>query len=936
MGIATGTTLGRYEVRSLLGAGGMGEVYLAQDTQLRRPVALKLLPAQFTQDEDRLHRFEQEAYAASALNHPNILTIYEVGHIDATRFIAMEYVEGETLRRHLSRSNSISGEGHSTGHGIKLHEALEIAIQIASALAAAQTAGIAHRDIKPENLMLRRDGYVKVLDFGLAKLTERPETTDTEAPTRAMVNTSPGAVMGTVNYMSPEQASGVTVDSRSDIWSLGVLLYEMVTGRLPFEGPTPSHVIVSILEKDPPSLTRYITDAPEALEWIITKALTKNRDDRYQTAREMLTDLRRLKQRLDASAEIERSVSPDSGNRPLHMTTGGTHAGSTLSAFPSPATNTQFGAPTVSSAEYIATSMGRHKLGIIAVVVLLLGAGAGLALWLKTRAQPTHTFGKVRLSQLTNTGKAGLATISPDGRYVVHVISDGRQASLWVRQIATASNVQIVQPAESRYIGLTFSQDGDYIYYVVYEKNSPLGVVYQIPVLGGTPRKVIEDVDTPVTFSPDGKRFAWIRNFPQAGETALMIANSDGTQQRKAASRLRPGRFQAGPSVGPAWSPKGDLIACPAGGLESDVDHSALVLIDVNTGAEKEATPLRWSFVQQVAWTPNGSSIVMSAQEAQGGPVQIWHISHPEGVAERITNDLNNYNGVSLNRAGTTLATVQSQVSSSVWLTGISNSDNATKVTFGTNEGGRGLALMPDGRIIYTVAGSGTTDLFIVNADGSNPRQLTSNAGLSGVPSPTADGKFIVFLSTRSGVPHLWRMDSDGSNVKQLTSGIAEVNPVVSPDGKWVVYQNITDLGLWKISIDGGTPQLVTNKLASQASVSPDGKLLACRYREQDLSDFKLGIMDFASGQIVKSIDIPPTDNTLRWSADGRAVLYAERRAGVANIWSQPIDGSAPKQLTNFKADQIFGFDLSEDGKSLVLARGTVSTDVVLIADTTN
>jgi serine/threonine protein kinase/Tol biopolymer transport system component len=935
MGIATGTALGRYEVRSLIGAGGMGEVYLAHDTQLRRPVALKLLPAQFTQDEDRLHRFEQEAYAASALNHPNILTIYEIGHVETTRFIAMEYVEGETLRHHLSRSRA-SGEGHSTGHGIRLHEALDIAIQIASALAAAQAAGIAHRDIKPENLMLRGDGYVKVLDFGLAKLTERPETTDTEAPTRAMVNTSPGAVMGTVNYMSPEQASGLKVDSRSDIWSLGVLLYEMVTGHMPFEGPTPSHVIVAILEKDPPALTRYITDAPEALEWIITKALTKNRDDRYQTAREMLTDLRRFKQRLDASAEIERSVSPDSGNRHIHMTAGGTNAGATLSAFPTPATNTQFGAPTVSSAEYIATSMGRHKLGIIAAVVLLLAAAGAVALWLKMRPAPIHTFGKVRLSQLTNTGKAGLATISPDGKYVVHVISDGRQASLWVRQIATASNVQIVQPAESRYIGLTFSQDGDYIYYVVYEKNSPLGVVYQIPVLGGTPRKIIEDVDTPVTFSPDGKRFAWIRNFPLAGETALMIANSDGTQQRKAASRLRPARYPAGPSVGPAWSPKGDLIASPAGALEGDVDRTAVVLIDVNTGAEKQASPLRWSFVQQVAWTPSGSSIVTSAQEAPGGPVQIWHISYPEGVAERITNDLNNYSGVSINRDGTTLATVQSQISSSVWFTSISNTDNATKVTFGTNEGGRGLAFMPDGRIIYTVAGAGTTDLFIVNADGSNPRQLTLNAGLNGAPAPTADGRFIVFLSTRTGVPHLWRMDTDGTNVKQLTSGVAEVNPVVSPDGKWIIYQDITDPGLWKISIDGGTPQLVTNKLTSQASISSDGKLLACRYREQDLSDFKLGIIDMASGETVKTIDIAPTDNALRWSADGRAVLYAERRAGVSNIWSQPIDGSAAKQLTNFKADQVFGFDVSRDGKSLVLARGTVSNDVVLIADTTN
>src|SRR6185295_13912827 len=378
MAIAVGTTLGRYEIRSLLGAGGMGEVYLAHDTQLRRPVALKFLPANFTMDEDRLRRFEQEAYAASALNHPNILTIYEIGQFDATRFMAMEYVEGETLRQHLSRSHTTSGEGTLQGGGIKLHEALDIAIQIASALSASQTAGIAHRDIKPENLMLRRDGYLKVLDFGLAKLTERPTTTDTEAPTRAMVNTSPGAVMGTVNYMSPEQAAGQLVDSRTDIWSLGVLLYEMVTGRLPFEGPTPSHVIVSILEKDPPLLARYLTDAPEALEWIVTKALTKNRDDRYQTAREMLTDLRRLKQKLDAGAELERSVAPHSEAGRPQVTASAIQAGaSTISALPLDQRTTPVAGTTVSSAEYLVNSMGRHKWGMILAAVLIVAVAGG-------------------------------------------------------------------------------------------------------------------------------------------------------------------------------------------------------------------------------------------------------------------------------------------------------------------------------------------------------------------------------------------------------------------------------------------------------------------------------------------------------------------------------------------------------------------------------
>ncbi len=934
MTIAAGTTLGRYEIRSLIGVGGMGEVYLAHDTQLRRPVGLKLLPANFTLDEDRLRRFEQEAYAASALNHPNILTIYEIGHVDATRFMAMEYVEGETLRQHISRSHSSASEGQP-GTGIKLFEALDIAIQIASALAASQTAGIAHRDIKPENIMLRRDGYVKVLDFGLAKLTERPETTDTEAPTRAMVNTSPGSVMGTVNYMSPEQAAAHTVDSRSDIWSLGVVLYEMITGRVPFEGPTPSHVIVAILEKEHSPLSRYMSEVPEALEWIVTKALTKDRDDRYQTAREMLTDLRRLKQRLDAGAELERSIAPDAHGNP-HITLSGVRGGSTMSGFPLDPRTTQFGAaPTVSSAEYIAQGIGRHKIAAgLGLVLLLAVVASGAVWWWKQHASHApRTFGKTRFTQLTNTGKANVATISPDGKYVVHVINDGTLTSLWVRQVATSSNVQIVAPSESRYVGLTFSRDGNYVYYVVYEKNSPLGVVNQIPVLGGTPRKLVEDVDTPVTFSPDGKRFAWIRQFPQSGETALFVANSDGSGQQKIAARQRPGRFLAGIRTGPAWSPEGETVACPVAGPEDGVDRSKVVLVDLKTGAETDASPHRWANLQQVIWAPNNGGLILTGQEQQGGTNQIWHVNQPRGEVERITSDLNNYNGVSVSADGSTIATVQSQVSSSVWFAPASDSNSATKVTSGTNEGGIGLAIMPDGRIIYTAFGPGTADLFVAKADGTDSRQLTSSASLNVFPAVSPDGRTIVFVSTRTGAPHIWRMDSDGANARQITNGIGETDPDISPDGKWIIFQNVSESGLWKVPIEGGEASKITDKLTSQTAISPDGKLIACRYREQDLSPFQLGLIDFATGQTVKTMDLPPTERNLDWTSDGRAVAYVDSRGGVSNIWSQPIDGGAPRQLTNFKSDLIFAFDLSRDGKQIVLSRGNISNDVVLIAD---
>src|SRR5215212_4388320 len=297
MAIHAGTSFGRYQIQSLLGAGGMGEVYLAEDTTLRRPVALKLLPSSFTANLDRLHRFRREAHAASSLNHPNILTIYEIGAENGYHFIAAEFIDGESLRQRVQRSS------------LDVREVLEIGVQVASALSAAHTEGIVHRDIKPENIMVRPDGLAKVLDFGLAKLVERETPAiEREAPTEVFMKTDPWMVMGTTSYMSPEQARGASqVDALSDIWSLGVVLYEMVAGRLPFEGETPGDVIAAILKTEPPALTRYAPDVPAELERIVTKALSKDKNARYHLARDVGLDLKSLKKRLEFEAELERT-----------------------------------------------------------------------------------------------------------------------------------------------------------------------------------------------------------------------------------------------------------------------------------------------------------------------------------------------------------------------------------------------------------------------------------------------------------------------------------------------------------------------------------------------------------------------------------------------------------------------------------------------------
>src|SRR6266704_1096620 len=302
MTINAGTKLGRYEIRSKIGEGGMGEVYLAQDTKLDRKVALKILPAEVAAHSDRMKRFVQEAKAASALNHPNIITIYEIDETESGHFIAIEFIEGETLRERMRKAS------------IKPGEVLDVAAQIASALYAPHAAGIVHRDVKPENIMMRADGIVKVLDFGLAKLTERlpPESVDADAATKALVQTEPGVVMGTAVYMSPEQARGLTVDARTDIFSLGIVLFEMVAGRFPFEGANRNEILVSILsEKEPQPLARYSRETPAELERIVSKALRKEREQRYQTTKDLLLDLQSLKQQLDFEARLEWSTPPE-------------------------------------------------------------------------------------------------------------------------------------------------------------------------------------------------------------------------------------------------------------------------------------------------------------------------------------------------------------------------------------------------------------------------------------------------------------------------------------------------------------------------------------------------------------------------------------------------------------------------------------------------
>jgi serine/threonine protein kinase/tetratricopeptide (TPR) repeat protein len=389
MTVPSGSRFGRYEIRSLIRKGGMGEVYLAQDTQLRRPVAIKILTTDFTHDTDRLHRFEHESYAASSLNHPNILTIHEIGSQEGIHYIATEYIEGESLRDRLHHSK------------MQLREVLEVATQVASALTAAHEAGIVHRDIKPENIMLRRDGYVKVLDFGLAKLTDQDSRQEeaADAPTRVMVKTDPGVVMGTSFYMSPEQARAQEVDARTDIWSLGCVIYEMVSGRIAFDGPTTSDVIGLILHKEPPPLSRYGPEIPGELDRIVTKTLEKDREERYQVVKDLALDLKKLKRQMEFEVDLERTVAPEDAS----------HAISTSSASTQTvkASTAQTDAPpvvhTTSSAEYIVNQIKTHKkTSALIAAALVLAVTAAILFYFKPTSALTDK-DTILLADFVNT-----------------------------------------------------------------------------------------------------------------------------------------------------------------------------------------------------------------------------------------------------------------------------------------------------------------------------------------------------------------------------------------------------------------------------------------------------------------------------------------------------------------------------------------------------
>src|SRR5271170_5298956 len=532
--IVDGQLIAHYRILRKVGSGGMGVVYEAEDTKLGRRVALKFIPEENQRDSQTLERFLREARSASALNHSGICTIHAIEEHGGRTFIAMELLVGESLDKLLAAGL------------LPITRTVEIGIQLADALDTAHKKGIVHRDIKPANIFVTESGSIKILDFGLAKLLPRSSddlaghTLDAPADT---LLTSPGMAVGTIHYMSPEQSRGEEIDARSDLFSLGAVLYQMLTGKQAFPGSTSAVVFDNILHNAPVAPVTVNPDVPPELERILNKALEKDRDLRYQVAAELRADLKRLQREID------------SGSRPASTQ----RSAARVSTISEPPSSTQKVTPSGSSA--IVDAARKHKigtgLGILGILVVIAAAAFGIySIVVRSRHVPFDTF---TIENLTNNGHIALAAISPDGKYLLHVRDENGLQSLWLRHIATGSNTQLVPPAATRYAGITFSPDANYIYCVRRdEEEHTLASLYSAPMLGGTPRLLIKDVDSPITFSPDGQNFAFLREDHDSPTFELIVAKADGSPDRTQDRTLfKDVTLEGAGDYSPAWSPDG-------------------------------------------------------------------------------------------------------------------------------------------------------------------------------------------------------------------------------------------------------------------------------------------------------------------------------------------------------------------------------------------
>ena len=860
MPLSAGANLDGYEILGLLGAGGMGEVYRARDAVLKRDVAIKVLPSFVSKDPNRLWRFEQEAQAAAALNHPNIVGVYRFGVFGGAPYLASELLVGETLRQQLQVSP------------LSLRKVIDYGVQIAHGLAAAHDKGIVHRDLKPENLFVTKEGRVKILDFGLAKVMQ-PEPVQAGSGPTQIYETDPGLVMGTVGYMSPEQVRGELVDHRADIFAFGAILYEMLTGKRAFTHPTAAETMTAILHDDPPSISQVARETPPGLQRVIHRCLEKNRERRFQSSSDLAFALEALS------------------------------------------------APGFSSSIVLEAPEKRQQRQGLALVLgfAVILVAFTVSYFLANR--PRAPFAHYSLQRVIDNKHVSRVAISPDGVYVAAVVNDANGTqTLLLHHIPTNSERTIVQDPAFKYDRVTFSPDGSYIYFRIDALGTPRPDRwddYRVPVLGGPPARVIEGVDFPLTFVAGGQRICFYRPNLAVGTWQFLSVNWDGTDQQVLVNGKLPFPNLA------ACSPTGKsaILEDPLGNVES------LDFASSSKRAVVSAAALG-GYLNDMQWTPDGKGLFTTSQEKiDFAPISF--LPYPSGRLRQITNDLSVYSGISLTTNAKTIATTQNDLNARFAELSLTESSSP-------QEHQTGELVWFSWMDNDTIVANGSGDLRVIHLPQDESTAVSVAKGLvTGQPSGCGQDTMAVVGATLPGdVRSVYTLHFDGSGLTQITKGPQDFFPKCTADGKWVFYSDDTDPNnpvLMRQAVQGGTPQKMM-QARIWFDITSDGKLLATGATGEGNP---LRIVSLDSLQTVQSFPVHGFDDFDRFafSADDKSIFYVTGNGADATIWRQPLDTGAPLKIASLPRTIINWIRPSPDGKKLGLILETPTSEAVLLHD---